>query len=146
MTFETRRTVRQVDRVLLKHRERNDVGSAFVCGGEDDETRRTVEMGPQPVRRGNAPSIARGKTGEAILGNSGDEVVADLSLMFKELGGHDGTDRVAAEIFWAGRAATVAEESGERIETARLQLAAQDVPIRHRRQYSPRFSLVRTER
>ena len=53
------------------------------------------------------------------------------TLMLEELGGDDGTDRVASQIVDPGPAASVPVEAGQRVGTAQLKLAAQHVPISH---------------
>ena len=53
--------------------------------------------------------------------------------MLEELGGDHGTDRMAAAVFGACGAAPIAIEAGQRIRTAGLERASEDVAIGHRR-------------
>ena len=93
-------------------------------GGEHDVGRGTVVVGPQPVDGGHAPAVAGHQSGESVLRQRSAEVVADAPLVLEERLRHDRADRVAAPIFRAGVAATVAIEPGERVAAAGLEFAA----------------------
>ena len=117
--------------MLAKGIERDDLQRPLVGRGEDDEGRRPILVGAQPVGRGHAPAVARLQAGEAVERHGGDQVVADPALVLEELGGDDRADRVAAEVLGAGVAAAVAEEPGDGVVAAGLQRAAEDVPLAH---------------
>lgn len=63
------------------------------------------------------------------MGDRGDEVVADRTLVLEELCGHHRADRVAAPIFGTGPAGAVSEEAREGIEAAGLEGPAEDVAL-----------------
>src|SRR4051812_24734867 len=88
-------------------------------------------MCAEPVHRGDAPTVARHEPGEAELRHRCAEVVADAALVVEELGGHDGADGVAAEVFRSGVATAVAVEAGERVGAAGLEVAAQHIAFGH---------------
>ena len=58
-----------------------------------------------------------------------------FALMLKELGGHDGADRVTATVLGTRVAAAIAVEAGQGLAAARLQSGAQHVAIDHLPQY-----------
>jgi len=120
-----------VDRVLAQGVKRHDFQGSFVSRGQHDVAGRAVAVGAQPVRRGDAPAVAWPQAGELESRHGSDEVIADAALMVKELGRHDGADRVAAEILGAGVAAAIAIKAGYGIVAALLKLAAEHVPLAH---------------
>ena len=88
------------------------------------------------LTRGDAPAIAGHEAGEAVQRHRRREVVADRALVLEELRRDDGADRVAAEVLGAGAAAAVAVEASQRVGPAGLELASEDVAIRHARSMS----------
>ena len=66
-----------------------------------------------------------------------EQVFPDMvaALVFQELRGDHGTDRVQADVLGRGRAATVAEEPRERVGAARLEGFAEHVAVGHGSQY-----------
>jgi len=92
----------------------------------------------EPAGRDHAPTIARPKPGEAILGSRRDQVVADLLLVGEERGSDHGAHGVATGILRSGTAAPVAVEAGQGVVATSLQMAVQDVLIdRHRFSFAP---------
>ena len=65
------------------------------------------------------------------LGSRGGEVVADRRLVGEELLGHHRAHRVQADVLRADRAGAVAVEAGQGVGAAGLELAAEDVALRH---------------
>ena len=88
-------------------------------------------MGAQPIRRRNAPAIARHKARETVGRHRRTQIVTDRPLMLKKLSGHDRADRVAALIFRPRVAAPVAVKARNRVAATRLQFAADDVALSH---------------
>src|SRR3954452_15035165 len=113
--------------MLAQRLERYDVERALVRRGEDDVGRRAVAVGSQPVDRGHAPAVARLEAGEAVRGHGRAQVVADLALVLQELRRDDRAEGVAAAVVGPRAAAAVAVEARERVGSARLELAAEDV-------------------
>lgn len=117
--------------MLLQHGERHDVQDALVGGCEYHVGRGTIVVGPEPVYRGYAPAIPGYQAREAILRSWSDEIVADIALMFEEVGCYHGTDSVATQIFRSGGTASIPVEAGERIGAARLKFTTQHVEFAH---------------
>ncbi len=107
--------------------KRDDVEGAFVCGLQHYGRGDTRLEGFLPAQCAEAPLVARLEAGELELGARRDEVVATASGELEELGGHAGTDHVQAAVLPVGVAAAVAEEAGERVERAGLEVGAEDV-------------------
>lgn len=129
---------RDVNGVFSEHFERDDLKCSLMRGRKDDVGGRPVEVRPKPVGRGDAPSIAGREPRESILGHRRDQIVSDPPLVFQEVGGDYGTDRVASDVFRPGVAAAIAKEAGHRIGPARVELSAQNVQVGH----DPSIALV----
>jgi len=117
--------------MFAEHVDRHDFERPFMRGRKKDRCGAAVHMRAEPVGRGDAPPVTRVQSWEAMHGHRCAQVVADLSLVFKELGRDDSTDRVTAKILRPGAAAAIPEESGERINAARLKLTAEDIALTH---------------
>src|ERR1700733_2482306 len=131
--LEGPRVLGNVDRVLLERGQGNDLKCALVGGREHDRRRETVLVGAQPVRRRDAPSVARHETREAVLRHRRAQVVADAPLVLEELTRHHRADGVAAPVLRSGVAAAVPVEAGERVSSTWLKLAAEHIPVSHPR-------------
>jgi len=125
-------TRRNVYRVLSKDGQRYDFERPFMSGRKHHKRCRTIVVRSQPVPRRDAPAIPGYKSWEPVLMHRSDEIVADAALMVEEFRGHDGTNRVAAEILGPGVAAPISKEPGDRVETTRFEFSAQDVAFNHR--------------
>ncbi len=88
-------------------------------------------MGLKPVSGGDAPTVSRGKAGKHVLRHWSRQVVPDEPLVLEKLGSDDGTHRMEAEILWPCGARPVPVETGQRIDTALLEVPAKDVSIGH---------------
>ena len=120
-----------VDCVLLEHIELDDVQRSLMSGCEHNVRGNAIAVSPQPVRRRDAPAVARGEPGELVLRDRGAQIVADAALVLEELSRDDGADRVAALVLRPGPAAAVPVEPGHWVRATRLQLTAQDIAITH---------------
>src|SRR3990170_4313347 len=80
-----------------------------------------------PARGDDAPAIARLEAGEHPLRLGGDEVVPAGHREGEELLGHDGADDLEAGIDTTCMAVAIAVEASQRVEAARLEIAAVDV-------------------
>ena len=144
---------RDVDGVLLEHRERNDLKRPLMCRCEYHVRSRAIFVGPQPVDCGHTPAIPGHEAREAKLRPRSAEIVADSTLVLEELGGDHGADCVAAPILGSRPAAPVSIEASERVGAAGLQLAAQHIEITHpgiiaqeRRALRPTYTVTRSAR
>ena len=117
---EIARPGRDIDGMLLERGQRDDLQGPLVGGGQDHVSGGAVMVGPKPVDRSHAPSIAGHQAGKSELGHRGDQVVSDRTLVLQELGGHHRTDGVAAEVLRAGCATPVPVEPGQGFRAARL--------------------------
>ena len=122
---------RDVDRMLSEHVEWNDVQRSLVGRCKDHVSGGAIAVGPQPVRRRDAPAVTRDEPGEVVMRSRGGQVVADPALVLEERGGHDRAHRVAAQVLWPGVTAPVAVEPGDGVVATRLQFAAKHVAIGH---------------
>jgi hypothetical protein len=66
-----------------------------------------------------------------VLGRRGAQIVADATLVLKELSGHHRAYRVAALILRPGATAPISVEPGDRVGATRLQLTAEHIAIAH---------------
>src|SRR6266700_2165902 len=95
-----------------------------VCG-------RAIAVSPQPVRRRHAPAVPWHEPGEPERRHRRAEVVADATLMFKELAGHHRANRVAPLVLRPRAAAPISIEPGDWVGAARLQLTTKYITIAH---------------
>lgn len=80
-----------------------------------------------PAGDADAPSVAGLKAGKGPLGTGSHQVIADLVLVFKELGGNLTADEVEALVFRAGATAAVAVKAGQRGIGAEDEVRAENV-------------------
>lgn len=111
----------------FQHLQGYDLKCLFVSGCKIDLGGAALVSGLHEPARAKAPLIARDQTGKIELWAWGAQVVANIGRVGKELSRHDRTDRMAAMIFGAGVAVTVAKEPGERIVRARLKRATENI-------------------
>src|SRR5262245_22807381 len=115
------------------HREALEVGEravaerAFVRGAQDNAGRLTRLECFLPTRRTETPTVAGLQAGKAEFRHRGRKVVAAGFGEFEKRGGHDGADRVAAEVLSTRVAAAVAKKPGHRIDRAELEPVAEHV-------------------
>src|SRR6476619_7182829 len=128
---QTAEVVGHIDCVLFERIQRHHVEGALVAGGQHHRSGTASLIGPKPVGRGDAPTVTRHQARELELGSRRRQVVSDRALMLEELGGHDGTDGVAADILGPRRAAAVAVEACHLFGAARIQRATQHVVFGH---------------
>jgi hypothetical protein len=84
----------------------------------------------QPAPGADAPAVAGLQAGEAELRHRRGKVVALALGGGKKLLRHDAADGMHAQVFRAGRAATVAIEAGEWVHAAGFKGLAEDVLLR----------------
>ncbi len=123
-TLEGPGTRRDVDGMLLEHRERDDLKRPLIGRCEHYECSRAVLVSPEPVDGGHAPSIPGHEAREAVLRHRSAEIVANATLVFEELRGDHRADCVAAPILDSRPAAPVSIEACQRVGAAGLQFAA----------------------
>ena len=104
---------------------------ALVGGRQHHGRGAPVVVSPEPVQRGDTPTIARQEAREAVLGDRRQQVIANGTLVFQKFSGHYRTDGVPAEVFLSGRTAAVPVKTGQWFGAARFQRTAQHVAIRH---------------
>ena len=83
-------------------------------------------MGLKPTLSNHAPAIAGSQTRKAVLGHWRDQVVADTLLVLEESRGYHCTNQMD-RLVRPGCAAAVAIEACDRVRTAGLQFATQDI-------------------
>lgn len=140
-----------VGSVLLENLHRNQLEGALVCRCQNDRGCDTLMVCSQPVASGHAPPISRLQAGEAVDRHRRGQIVADTSLMFEKLSGHERTDRVASKILWAARTRTISIKPRNGIHTARLKRTPKNILLTHQSEYRaasnvrlPRLTRVRS--
>lgn len=113
--------------MLRQHAQRHDVERALMCGGKIDLRGAAFVMGLEKAGGAQAPVIPRLQPGKVELGPGGGQIVADIFGKGEKFGRHHGADGVAALIFGAGVAMSVAEEPGDGIAGAGGEIGAQNV-------------------
>ena len=111
---------------------------------EGDDVQRPLMGGGQHHRRGHpglqrlppagghhTPAVARRETGEHVFGHGGTQIVADGLLVVQEFGGHHRAHHVPADVLRSGGAPPVPVETGDRIDAAGFQIAAQNIEFAH---------------
>ena len=81
-----------VDGMLAKRGEWNDLEGMLIGGGEHHVAGGAVQVRSKPVGSGHAPAVPGVQPGEAIPRQRGAQIVADALLMLEELRGYDGAD------------------------------------------------------
>ena len=102
----------------------------FMRGAQHDARRLSGIERLLPAGRAKTPPVAGLEPRKLIVGVRRREIVAARLAEGEEVGGHDGADRVRAEIGGRGVAAAIAEKAGERRIRAGLQEPAEHVPSR----------------
>ena len=128
---EIRGRVGDIHRVLAEHLEWDQVEDRLMRRRKHDRCGDTVVVGTEPVARRDTPAVSGNQARKVELGHGSRQIVSDPALMFEELGGHDGTYRVAANIACVGVARTLAEESRQGIHAAGVQRIAEHVEGSH---------------
>src|SRR5262245_46028382 len=108
----------EVHRKPLEISERAMLERAFVRGAQDHARRLARREGLLPARRAQAPAVAGLEPAEAELRDRRGKIVAGGFGEREKFDGHDGTNRVAADVLLRGIAAAVAEEAGHRLDRA----------------------------
>jgi hypothetical protein len=80
----------------------------------------------KPAFGNHAPPVARSQTRKAVRGRWRDQVIADAPLLIEEFGSHHCADQMDG-LIWSTRAAAIAIEARDRVGTAALQFAAEDI-------------------
>ena len=92
---------------------------AFVMRGFEGDLGPASLIGRlQEPARAEAPCVAGVQTIKSELGPRGAEVIANIFRIGEKFGGHYSADRVAALIFGAGVAHSIAVKAGDRIGAA----------------------------
>ncbi len=123
--------------MLPERSDRNDLEGALVGRCKHHRCRRSIAMGPQPVRCSHTPAIAWDESWEPVLRHRGREVVSDAALVVEELSGSYGTHGMASRVVWSGVAPTVPMEAGKWVAAAGLEVASKDVALGHRTSIAP---------
>ena len=100
--------------MTLEHGERDDLQRTGVGGGKRNGRGDPGVETLEPARGADAPTVTGLQTGEVVLGHWSRKIVAGSAAVIEELRGDLDADRVAALIFGAGVAVTIAKEAGER--------------------------------
>lgn len=135
LVFQGRGVGGDVYRVLLEHCKRDDLQRALVCGREHDRGGGAVVVRAEPVHRRDAPPVSGNQSREPELRHRSRQVITDASLMLEELGGDNGADRVAAQVFGTRGATSIPVKTGQRIGATGLQLSAKHVTVAHAKKY-----------
>jgi hypothetical protein len=120
--------LRNVDRVLLQHGQIDHLERSSVGGGEYHRWSRPGLMSLKPTLRNNAPAITGLQTWKAVFGDWSDQVIPDTPLVLEEFRCYHGAHQVDCTI-WSGAAAPIAIEACDRLRTAGLQFAAEDIAL-----------------
>ena len=83
-------------------------------------------MSLKPPLRYHAPAITGLQTWKAVFGDWSDQVIPDTPLVLEEFRCYHGAHQMDCTI-WSGAAAPIAIEACDRLRTAGLQLAAEDI-------------------
>ena len=104
----------QVHCEALEVCERAMVQGALVGGAQDHAGRLAGLKGFLPTRCAEAPTVAGFEAAKADFRRRCRKIVAAGFGKFEKRLGHDGADRVAADVLWPGVAAAVAKEARHR--------------------------------
>jgi hypothetical protein len=85
-------------------------------------------MSLKPTLRNHAPAITGLQTWKAVFGDWSDQVIPDTPLVLEEFRCYHGTHQMDCTI-WSGTAAPIAIEACDRLRTAGLQFAAEDIAL-----------------
>ena len=117
--------------VSLERGEGNHIQGTLVGRCEHHRRSNPVVVGAEPIQSRDTPAVPGNQALETKLWHRRREIVADAALMVEELLGHDRAHRVAAVIVGPGVTRPVAEEAGERIFPARLEIGAEHIEFSH---------------
>jgi hypothetical protein len=120
--------LRNVDGVLLQHSQIDHLERPGVGGGEYHRWSRPGLMSLKPTLRNHAPAITGLQTWKAVFGDWSDQVIPDTPLVLEEFRCYHGTHQMDCTI-WSGAAAPIAIEACDRLRTAGLQFAAEDIAL-----------------
>ena len=115
--------------VRLELGERDELERGGVRRLEDDGRSDARLERLLPARRDDAPAVAGPQAGEHPLRLRRDEVVPGRDRELEELLGHHRADDVEAEVRAGRVAVAVTEVARDRVDRARLELAAEDVHV-----------------
>ena len=115
-----------VNGVLLQHSEIDHLERSSVGGGQNHRWSRPGLMSLKPTLRDHAPAITGLQTWKAVFGDWSDQVIPDTPLVLEEFRCYHGTHQMDCTI-WSGAAAPIAIEACDRLRTAGLQFAAEDI-------------------
>ncbi len=122
----------EVQGETLEIGERAVVESAFVSSPQDHAGRAARLQCFAPAGRTQAPAVAGLEPRKAELGHRRRKIIAARFGKLEKLGSHDGADRVAADVFSIGVAATVTKEPRLGLHRADVEPVAEDIPRRAR--------------
>jgi len=109
--------------------QRDDLQGALVSGGQHHRSRTAILESLPPAHGNDAPTITRHQPWKLELRSGSDQIVADPALVGQEIGSDDGAHHVPSQILWPGRAPAVPVKPGHRVDAARFQFPAHDVPL-----------------
>ena len=116
-----------LDRVALQVFEVDELEYGHVGRIEHDFGSHIRFQGFLPSQNAQAPSVAFAQSGKIVLLHRSAQVITAFFRKFKKGLSNLDANRVHSQIFGAGVAASVAKESGHRVDTAHFQVGAQDI-------------------
>src|SRR5271165_5595496 len=120
----------EVQGETLEIGERAVVEGAFVSSPQDHAGCIARLQRFEPAGRTQAPAVAGPQAGKAELGHRRRKIIAAGFGKLEKLGSHDDADRVAANVFWTGVAATVTKEARLGRHRTDVEPVAEDIPRR----------------
>lgn len=118
--------------MLLQGTEWDYLEGPCVGGRQHHVSGRAVLVRPQPVHRGDAPSVAWNQPGEPVFRPRRAEVVADVTLVIEKLRRHHCADRVTSPVLGTRAAGPIPIEAREGVGPAGLEVSSEDIAIGHR--------------
>ncbi len=98
--------------MLRQDGKRHDLQCASMCGSKVNLGRATFVVCLQEPRCTQTPGVSGLKTGKVKFRPRGTQIISDIFGIGQKFSRHDGANRVAATVFGAGVARTVAEKPG----------------------------------
>jgi hypothetical protein len=126
ISLQRAEVLRNVDGVPLQHGQIDHLERSSVGGGEYHRWSRPGLMSLKPTLRNHAPAITGLQTWKAVFGDWSDQVIPDTPLVLEEFRCYHGAHQMDCTI-WSGAAAPIAIEACDRLRTAGLQFAAEDI-------------------
>ena len=117
----------QVHGEALEIREETVAQGALMGGAQGHAGRLAGLKGFLPTRCAEAPTVAGFEAAKADFRRRCRKIVAAGFGKFQKRIGHDGADRVAADVLSPGVAAAVAKEARHRVDRADFKLATEHV-------------------